>query len=646
MKNTLLKAAACVPEVKPADVKWNTARIISMIRENRDCGLLVFPELSVCGYTVGDLIVSEVLISEAEKAVREIAAETKGLTAVVGVPVLDGNTLYNCAAVLSDGEVRALIPKTSIPSYGEFAEGRWFASGKDVRDRVIVYAGNAAAFGSDLIIEDPVYGIKAGCEIGEDLWTADAAGIQACLAGAEVIFSPAASDELIGRAEFRRKLIETRSASCSCGYVYASAGVNESTTDLVFSGHALIAENGHLLNESVWTLEDSALKAVIDVQMIRHNRTRKNTSAGKNAYRIVPVCMPCAEQKPEISADEMAEALKQSGRVISRMPFIPADPQELTERCRTILQIQAHGLARRVRSIGIRTLVIGISGGLDSTLALLVCGEAKKIVPDIRIIAVTMPSEGNTSSRTYQNAVALMESLGAEIREVPIRRGVESHLEDIGHGKEYQGEGDVTYENAQARMRTYILMDIANMENGLVVGTGDLSELALGWCTYNGDHMAMYGVNASVPKTLVRYLCTNYGDRCGDEKLKEVLYSVAETPITPELTPSKDGQFAQKTEEKIGKYDLNDFFLYYYVRWGFAPERILAWTMAAYPEIDKTTLKDAESRFFRRFFTQQFKRSCLPDGPKVGSVGLSPRGDWHMPSDASAALWLENLENA
>ncbi len=649
MKNTQILTAVCVPEMKPADTGFNTEQIIRMIQENAECGLMVFPELCVTGYTCADLFNSNVLIKEAEKETVRIAqAVPSEMTAVVGVPVLYHNSLYNCAAVLSAKEIKALIPKSYIPVYSEFYEGRWFTSGRNIYGASVTYGGKDVPFGTDIILEDRNSGAKAACEICEDVWTADTPSAHACLAGAEIICNLSASDELIGKQEYRRTMITQKSASCYCAYLYASSGVHESSTDLVFSGHAMIAENGRLLKDSIYTVENSCEKALIDLETIRYNRMHQNTfeTEGESLYRFIETEISPAGGKTEVTASEASALMKKYERRIVRNPFIPSDMEERGRRCRTILQIQAHGLAQRVRATGIRNLVIGISGGLDSTLALLVCSEARKIVKDIRIIAYTMPSEGNTSSRTYSNAISLMECLQAEVREVPIRKGVESHLQDLGRSIEYQGEGDVTYENAQARMRTYILMDAANMENGLVVGTGDLSELALGWCTYNGDHMSMYAVNASVPKTLVKYICTSYADTCGDEKLKEVLYSIAETSITPELTPAINGQIAQKTEEKIGKYDLNDFFLYYHLRWGFSPAKILAHAMCAYDELDIETIREAEKRFFRRFFTQQFKRSCLPDGPKVGSVTLSPRGDWRMPSDASSALWLKDLENA
>ncbi|MBR2809801.1 MAG: NAD(+) synthase, partial [Solobacterium sp.] len=421
-----------------------------------------------------------------------------------------------------------------------------------------------------------------------------------------------------------------------------SACMDESSTDLVFSGHAMIADSGSLLKESIFE-NDICLDALIDLDKISYNRTHQTTFENQPGFTRIPALMPALKAD---NSEELAERLIAEQAMVARNPFIPSDTDEMAMRCEKILRIQAHGLATRVRATGIRKLVIGISGGLDSTLALIVCHEAARIEKDIHIIAVTMPSQGNTTSLTYNNAMGLMKALADEIRVVPIGDTVRMHLSDIGHAGSYQGEGDTAYENAQARMRTSILMDIANMENGLVVGTGDLSELALGWCTYNGDHMSMYGVNASVPKTLVKFICRSYALTCGDEALKDILFSIADTPISPELTPSKDGQIAQKTEDKIGKYDLNDFFLFYTLRYGMEPKKLLAYAYAAYHELPFADLVTALQRFYRRFFSQQFKRSCLPDGPKVGSVTLSPRGDWRMPSDAAVSLWLRETGQA
>ena len=650
MKYTMIKAAAAVPALRVADPAYNTDEIIRIMNEYSDCGLIVFPELSITAYTCGDLFGQKALLDEAEDQLFRIAKETEklpGVCAVVGVPLRYNNELYNCAVFLNEGQIKAAVPKIYIPNYSEFYETRWFSSGRKIKGRTLNIKGIEIPFGWDIIGFSAESGAKIAAEICEDLWVPDTPGTHACSAGANIVVNPSASDEVIGKQDYRRTMVASKSASCYCDYIYASAGVCESSTDLVFGGHTLIAENGKILSDSIFDTPTYVKTAVLDLETCMYNRTHQNTfiNAEVNDYRFVNLNVQ-ALGSYEINTTALKELLIKENYPIPRNPFVPADDQERGRRCRRILQIQAHGLATRVRATNIKTLVIGISGGLDSTLALIVCHEAKKIVPDIRIIAYTMPNEGNTTSLTYNNAWNLMKALADDIREVPIGKSVKSHLEDIGHGTDYQGEGDITYENAQARMRTYILMDAANMENGLVVGTGDLSELALGWCTYNGDHMSMYGVNASVPKTLVKYICRSYAYTCNDDNLKGILLSIVDTPISPELTPNKDGQIAQKTEEKIGKYDLNDFFLFYMMRYGFEPEKIIAFASIAFAEVKFETIREALISFYSRFFHQQFKRSCLPDGPKVGSVTLSPRGDWRMPSDASVALWLEKTKKA
>ena len=655
MKNHLIAVAAAVPRLKVGDVSSNTKEIVSIIRENVDCGVIVFPELSITGYTCADLFQSDLLLRRAEEALltiaaatadpaSNVAASTVGVTAVVGVPIRYENNIYNCAAILSGGEVRALIPKSYIPNYSEFYECRWFASGADLRGRTYRLKEQEIPFGIDILTEDPETGAVLGAEICEDLWIPDKPSTHAALAGANIIANLSASDEIIGKKEYRTQLVTQQSGACYCAYIYVSSGTDESSTDLVFSGHTILAQNGSLLGQVLFPEENHVERALVDLAKITHDRIRQNTFENASSeYRRVRVRIR-ATGADEADIAGMAEILNRYDYPVARNPFVPEGKSEREERCRRILQIQANALATRVRATGIRNLVIGISGGLDSTLALLVCAEARRIVPDIRIIGYTLPSEGNTTEHTKSNAWRLMELLADESYEVPIAEGVNLHLAQLGHELAYQGEGDVTYENAQARMRTYILMDAANMKNGLVVGTGDLSELALGWCTYNGDHMSMYAVNTSVPKTLVRFICATYAVMCGNAALRDVILSICDTPITPELTPSADGKIAQMTEEKIGKYDLNDFFLYYTLRYGFEPSRSVAYALHAYPELPRSTVTEAARKFFRRFFTQQFKRSCLPDGPKVGSVSLSPRGDWRMPSDATVAMWLENLE--
>ena len=648
MKNHLIAVAAVVPPLRVGDVKYNTEQIIKIISEQSDCGVLVFPELSVTGYTCADLFESDLLLASSEEALLSIAATTEdtGVTVVVGLPYRYRNNTYNCAAILSEGAIKALIPKTFIPNYSEFYECRWFASGRDISKETVWIGEEEIPFGVDILVQDQKTGAVLGTEICEDLWIPDKPSTHAALAGANIIANLSASDELIGKQEYRRHLVAQQSGACYCAYIYVSSGTHESSTDLVFSGHTIIAGNGSILGEAIFPEYPHVQKALIDLGPIMHDRRKQNTfeNAQVSSYRMVPVRIQ-AVGSDEVSISEMAEILKKNAYPIAKNPFVPAEDREREARCKRILQIQANGLATRVRATGIKNLVIGISGGLDSTLALLVCAEARKIEPDIRIISYTLPSEGNTTSHTLNNAWSLMKLLSDETYEVPISEGVELHLKQLGHALEYQGEGDVTYENAQARMRTYILMDAANMKNGLVVGTGDLSELALGWCTYNGDHMSMYAVNASVPKTLVKYICASYAMICGNEELKKVLFAICDTPISPELTPSENGEIAQKTEEKIGKYDLNDFFLFYTLRYGFEPARSAAYALCAYPELSVGEVVEAAKNFFKRFFSQQFKRSCLPDGPKVGSVTLSPRGDWRMPSDAKVTLWIQDLEN-
>lgn len=646
MINHIIQVAAVVPDIKVGDVNYNTEQIIAEATKLSDCGVIVFPELSLTGYTCADLFLSDILLQRSENALFEIAKRTENIesTILVGVPIRFNNNLYNCGAVISKGRVLALVPKTYIPNYSEFYEGRWFTSGKDIIDSVITINGEEIPFGTDIIISDAKSGAVLGVEICEDLWIPDKPSTHLALAGANIIANLSASDELIGKQEYRRNLVAQQSGACYCAYIYASSGTGESSTDMVFSGHTIIAQSGSIRAEAIFPEYPHVEKAFVDIGSIMHDRRRQNTfDNAKSKYRRIYSSIHAIGAE-EASIAEMADILKKYDFPIARNPFVPADNNARADRCMRILQIQANGLATRVRATGIKNLVIGVSGGLDSTLALIVCAEAKKIVPDIRIIAYTMPNKGNTSKLTYTNANRMMELMADEIHEVAIGEGVALHLKDLGHEQTYQGEGDVTYENAQARMRTYILMDAANMKNGLVVGTGDLSELALGWCTYNGDHMSMYAVNASIPKTLVKYICSTYAYACGNDELRDVLISICETPITPELTPNKDGEIAQMTEEKIGKYDLNDFFLFYTLRYGFEPSRSAAYALKAYPELEYDEVVTAARNFFKRFFTQQFKRSCLPDGPKVGSVTLSPRGDWRMPSDASVAMWLSDLE--
>lgn len=650
MINHFIKVGTVVPKMKVGDVKYNVEQIKSTLQDHQDISILVYPELCITGYTCADLFNQSLLLTESLDALKDLKEETKkypNTSIVVGLPLRMDNSLYNVAAYISSGKIQGIVPKSYIPTYSEFYESRWFTSGKNIKNKTINIAGDNVPFGTDLLFKDNNSTACVGIEICEDLWVPDKPSTHLALAGANIILNLSASDELIGKQEFRENMVLQQSAGCYVAYLYVSSGMGESSTDLVFSGHSLISECGHKLKESIFEENNHVETALINLDLIHYNRIHQNTfDSSCDDYRVVPVSIPSVSHKQELTSSELRDVLNHEKMKLNCFPFVPSDLTERENRCKRILQIQANGLATRIKATGIKTLVIGISGGLDSTLALLVCYEARKIVTDIRIIGYTLPNKGNTTSLTYNNAISLMNALNVEVREVAIEKGVESHLEDIGHGKEYLGEGDTTYENAQARMRTYILMDVANYENGLVVGTGDLSELALGWCTYNGDHMSMYAVNTSIPKTLVQYICSTYAYTCNDEKLKEVLLSIVNTPISPELTPSVNGQIGQKTEEKIGKYDLNDFFLYYVLRYGMDPEMILGYAMNAYDYLTIDEIRNALIRFYNRFFSQQFKRSCLPDGPKVGSVTLSPRGDWRMPSDACKNLWIEKVKQA
>ncbi len=646
MKNSMMKVSLMVPKMRVGDVSYNAKEIISMINQESDnTAILLLPELSLTGYTAQDLFFQKEILDECEKAIQSIAKETenKESLVVIGAPLRKGNKLYNTAVFLNRGEIIAVIPKSYIPNYGEFYERRWFASGKDIKKDTILLLGTAVPFGTDILIEDKNSIAKISAEICEDLWVVDKPSNHISLAGGNIILNLSASDETISKSEYRRNLVSVQSATTYSAYLYCSSGNEESSTDLVFSGHSMIAENGTILKEEKYMEAGSVLTAILDLDKMEYNRLHQMTfENSREEYRHVFLSLPTYFK--EESVIEKAKQLKEDCYPLSRYPFVPSKEEERKKRSLEILSIQAHGLATRVKNTGLNNLVIGISGGLDSTLALLVAKEAKKIVPSIHIIGVTMPNTGNTSSVTYANSLSLLDQLADEKKEVVITRTVKDHLEDIGHSLDYNGEGDVAYENAQARYRTYVLMDLANMNHGLVVGTGDLSELALGWCTYNGDHMSMYGVNSSVPKTLVKYIVEAYANYLSDEKLKKTLLSIIDTPISPELTPNKDGKIEQKTEDKIGKYDLNDFFLYYVLRYGFTVEKIVIFALAAYPELTLEEVKDALIRFYQRFYTQQFKRSCLPDGVKVGSVTLSPRGDYRMPSDSSPKMMIEKVK--
>lgn len=633
-----LKVAAAIPHVRVGDCSANTERIIALAEQaaQRGVEIVVFPELAVTAYTCGDLFLQSTLLDAADDALAEIAKASRKLplTFIVGAPLRHGSTLYNCAAVIAQGRILGVVPKTYIPNYAEFYEARWFASGAGIEDETVRVAGQEADFGSNLTFE--VNGTEFGVEICEDLWVAVPPSSHLALNGAKVIFNLSASPEGVGKYAYLRQLVAQQSARTHAAYVYCSAGFGESSTDLVFAGNALIAENGTILREADrFSLEERLTVADVDIERLEFER-RRNTSFRMNE----------ATTENTVIEMEVPEGLRAAAldRDIDPLPFVPQDETHRNERCEEIFHIQAHGLARRLEHTHCTKAVIGISGGLDSTLALLVAARTFDLLGLDRkgIIGITMPGFG-TTGRTYNNALELMRGLGVTLREIPIGKACEQHFADIGLDA---SDRSAAYENAQARERTQILMDVANMEDGLVVGTGDLSELALGWATYNGDQMSMYGVNASVPKTLVRHLVRWAADTEPNAAIRATLLDIIDTPISPELLPADAaGEIAQKTEDSVGPYELHDFFLYNFVRAGYRPAKIQMLAEQAFRgTYDRTTIRKWLTVFFRRFFAQQFKRSAMPDGPKVGSVSLSPRGDWRMPSDASATAWLEDSE--
>ena len=636
MKNYgFIKVAAAIPAVRVADCDFNTTEMARIMSEadKRDVRVLVFPELSVTGYTCQDLFRQNILITAAEKSVVSLLNSSMhvDVIAIIGVPVVVGDLLLNCAAVIQKGVLLALIPKTYLPNYSEFYEKRWFASSQDLEAKEIVFAGQRIVVSPKPTLIRTHDGILVGVEICEDVWAPDPPSNYLALAGADLIFNLSASDELIGKHDYLKGLLAQQSARTITGYVYSGSGFGESTQDVVYGGNAMIFENGQLLEEAErFSLEPQLKIAQIDVERLRNERRSNSTYV--NAQR--------GHQATIVDAVDVVERPFHLTRPIDPHPFIPKD-EDMARSCEEIFSIQVCGLAKRLVHTHSQKVVIGVSGGLDSTLALLVCIRTfDKLGYDRKgIVGVTMPGFGTTDF-TYQNAIALMKLLGITMREISIAKAVRQHFEDIGHDESVH---DVTYENGQARERTQILMDVANQVGGLVIGTGDLSELALGWATYNGDHMSMYGVNASVPKTLIQHLIRYEISRTPDEQLAETLRNVIETPISPELTPAdENGQIKQKTEDLVGPYELHDFFLYHFLRHGFSPEKILMLALHAFsnPSIyDEATIRKWLQTFLRRFFAQQFKRSCLPDGPKVGSVSLSPRGDWRMPSDANATIW-------
>ena len=635
MNDGFLKAAALSPSLRVADCAYNTSQILSQLKDAaaRGVRLAVFPEFCLTGYTCGDLFLQRTLQQGALDGLQTLldASRELDVVALVGLPLLVRGKLYNCAAVLCGGRLLGLVPKTYLPNYGEFYEKRQFTPGSTKVETVTVF-GQEVPFGTSLLFRcRQMPSFVLGVEICEDLWSALPPSTFHALAGATVIANLSASDETVGKAEYRRTLVSNQSARLLCGYLYASAGHGESTQDMVFAGHDLIAENGTLLAETS-PFEGGWAETELDCQRMESERAR-NTSFEPSTEGYLTVDFDLTLTETLLS------------RWVDPTPFIPHDERRRAERCELILKMQADGLAKRLEHAHAKTAVIGISGGLDSCLALLVAVRAMKQLgrPTSDVLAVTMPCFG-TTRRTRSNAEILCDELAVSFTEIDIANTVHSHFKDIGQDEQVL---DVTFENGQARVRTLELMDTANRTGGLVVGTGDLSELALGWATYNGDHMSMYGVNAGVPKTLVRHLVRYEADIAASAELRRVLLDILDTPVSPELLPAKDGEIAQKTEDLVGPYELHDFYLYYVLRFGFGPAKIFRLAKAAFAgraEYPDEVLYRWLRNFYWRFFAQQFKRSCLPDGPKVGSVTLSPRGDWRMPSDAAAALWLAELE--
>lgn len=640
MKTGFVKVAAATPKIRVADCEHNANEIISLILQGEREGakLIVFPELCITGYTCGDLFRQQPLLNEAKAQLLAIAERTADadIAAVVGLPLVFGGKLFNAAAVLNRGEVIGLVPKTHIPTYHEFYEGRHFSSAEGPDGDLVCGEAELADGVSTPICRDLVF-VCEGCpefsfavELCEDLWVADPPSTHHAAAGANILLNLSASDEVTGKDVYRRSLVTGQSARTISAYVYADAGEGESSTDFVYAGHNLIAENGNLLSESE-RFSCGIIYADIDLDRLVCERRNIGT------YRFEP-------DSHDIIEFEIENVESNVDRHFEKTPFVPSVKADREKRCEEILSIQSMGLKKRLEHTGSRSAVIGISGGLDSTLALLVTARAFDMLGLERsgIRAVTMPGFG-TTDRTHENATSLVRELGATLMEINISEAVSLHFDQIGHNRDVK---DVTYENSQARQRTYLLMDIANETGGLVIGTGDMSELALGWSTYNGDHMSMYGVNAGVPKTLVRYLVGYFADTCGNDSLSRVLRNVLETPVSPELLPPDDsGGIAQKTEDIVGPYELHDFFLYYVMRFGYEPSKILFIAKKAFEgEYEDATIKKWLKVFYRRFFSQQFKRSCMPDGPKVGSVALSPRGDLRMPSDACAERWLKYIE--
>ena len=634
MKDGFIRVAAATPEIQVADCDYNRKQVERMLKEawEQKARMIVFPELCMTGYTCGDLFLQELLLAGCVDALEKLleASRDMDIIGVVGMPLRVNGKLYNVGVVFKEGVIIGVVPKTFIPNYSEFYEARHFERGPK-KPILITLAGQETWFGTHLLFAcTNMPGLVIGGEICEDLWAPNPPSISHALAGATMIFNVSASDETTGKDVYRKELVNSQSARLICGYVYAGAGEGESTTDLVFPGHNLICENVVCLSESR-RFETGIVYGDVDLGRLLSERRRMTTFIQNEDRDYVRVGFEMSLEPLELN------------RYVDPRPFVPASDRDRRKRCEEILSIQAMGLKKRLAHTHCKNAVVGISGGLDSTLALLVTARAFDMLGLDRkeIKAVTMPCFG-TTDRTYNNACQLVHELGAELLEVNIREAVSLHFRDIGQDPE---KHDVTYENGQARERTQVLMDLANQCGGLVIGTGDLSELALGWATYNGDHMSMYGVNASVPKTLVRHLVRYYADTCEDRELSKTLLDILDTPVSPELIPPKEGEISQKTEDLVGPYELHDFFLYHMMRFGCPPAKIYRLANMAFDgEYSPETILKWLKNFYHRFFTQQFKRSCIPDGPKVGSVALSPRGDWRMPSDASAYLWKAELE--
>lgn len=634
-----IKVAAAIPAVQVANCTANIIAIEQLVKQASAKGvqLIGFPELCITGYTCADLFHNQLLITQAEKALAELIHHTAQLNIVtiVGLPIRIQNQLFNCAVVFQKGQILGVVPKKHLPNYNEFYEKRWFASAADTTTNELLICGQKVPFGEHLLFESPQ--VTFSIEICEDLWTPIPPSSIDALAGSHVIFNLSASNELIAKNSYLRDLIKQQSARCLAGYVYASAGFGESSTDLLFAGNGLIAENGTLLAENErFSLEEQLIVSEIDVERLQHDRQKNSTFMQGLAHTELDThitTVPFELPKTELELT----------RSVYATPFVPTD-ERMSESCEEILNIQVNALATRLHHTHIKHVVLGISGGLDSTLALLVCARTcdKLGLSRQNIIGITMPGFG-TTDRTYQNATKLVTNFGATLREISIKDACNQHFKDIAHDPTLH---NVTYENTQARERTQILMDVANQCNGLVIGTGDLSELALGWATYNGDHMSMYAVNNSIPKTLVRYLVRYAASGETDKKAQTTLLDILDTPVSPELLPAdENGLISQKTEDLVGPYELHDFFLYYMLRYGFAPAKIFYLATKAFAQTyDDACIKKWLKVFLKRFFAQQFKRSCMPDGPKVGSVNLSPRGDWRMPSDASSELWLNDCD--